>query len=327
MPRKRESNHHLPKGVTVHHGAYWFRATGKKPVRVCGLGEEHKLWAWAHSDGVSHDGPIETINDCFDRYLIEVLPTLAPRTQSDYRKAIVVLRERFGHMHPDEVLPRDIGRYYGYGRGSVHRARQIAVLSAMYSIAVGRWFVADRNPCAKVQKPKVNRRTRYVTDSEFQAVRELAPPRVQVAMDLALLTGQRQGDLLSLKWTQVTPEGILFQQGKTGKKLLVATSPALEEVLARARAMRPDIPKEYVIRTRHGRQYSGAGFQTLWKLIRNKAIKTGRLTESFTFHDLRAKSASDSGSLQAAYERLGHSSPSMTRQVYDRGVRVVTPLR
>jgi len=327
MPRKRESNHHLPKGVRVHHGAYSFITKDGKRKRICALGEEHILWEWLQREGGYEPGPIQTLNDCFDRYIVEVLPTLSPRTQVDYRKSIVVLRERFGHMHPDEVLPRDIGAYYGFGRGAVHRARQIAVLSAMYSIAVGRWFVADRNPCLRVQKPKVNRRTRYVTDEDFKAVYDLSPPRIQVAMDLALLTGQRQGDLLGLRWTQVTSEGVLFQQGKTGKKLLVAMSPALEEVLARAKTLRPDIPKEFVIRTRHGRQYSSAGFQTLWKLIRNRALKAGTLKESFTFHDLRAKSASDSGSLQAAYERLGHSSPSMTRQVYDRGVRVVTPLR
>jgi integrase len=47
----------------------------------------------------------------------------------------------------------------------------------------------------------------------------------------------------------------------------------------------------------------------------------------FTFHDIRGKSATDSASLNDAYERLGHTSIAMTRRVYDRGTRKVTPLR
>jgi integrase len=58
-------------------------------------------------------------------------------------------------------------------------------------------------------------------------------------MDLALLTGQRQGDLLRLKWKQITPEGITFRQGKTGKRLRVTMSPALQAVLESRQAVRP----------------------------------------------------------------------------------------
>ena len=46
-----------------------------------------------------------------------------------------------------------------------------------------------------------------------------------------------------------------------------------------------------------------------------------------TFHDLRAKSVSDSGSIQEAFERAGHTSMAMTRGTYDRGIRKVTPLK
>src|SRR5262249_29304901 len=147
-----------------------------------------------------------------------------------------------------------------------------------------------------------------------------------LAMDLALLTGQRQGDLLALEWKNVTPEGIKFQQGKTGKKLLVTRSAALDGVLEAARNMAPVVHiGGFVIRARSGRPYTSEGFRACWQRIMNKYVKAGG--ERFTFHDLRAKSVSDSETLEKAFERAGHTTMAMTRGVYDRNYRKVTPLK
>lgn len=196
-----------------------------------------------------------------------------------------------------------------------------------------------------VERNESHRRTRYVTDDEYRIVWEAMPPRVQIAMDLALLTGQRQGDLLRLKWEHVTEEGVLFAPQKTakkvGKRLLVAMSPALEEVLTRARRLIPQLPREYVIRTEEGQPYTPEGFRAIWQR-RMRALAKGRvygrkgrkpiytppkLASRFTFHDLRAKAVSDSATLEEAFERAGHTSMQMTRGTYDRGIRKVKPLR
>jgi integrase len=60
-----------------------------------------------------------------------------------------------------------------------------------------------------------------VTDAEYAAVYALASERMQIAMELALDTGQRRGDLLNLTRAQLTDEGIEFLQGKTGAGVLV----------------------------------------------------------------------------------------------------------
>src|SRR5262249_51537606 len=155
----------------------------------------------------------------------------------------------------------------------------------------GKWYLAEHNPCIGVERNESNRRSRYVTDAEYAALASVASPRIRLAMDLALLTGQRQGDLISLPWSNVTPEGIKFQQGKTGKKLLVVRSPALDEVLERARVMAPVVHiGGFVIRTRSGRPYTSEGFRACWQRTMNKAMRNGLIAERFTFHDLRAKS-------------------------------------
>lgn len=342
MARPRTTNRHLPKYVTVIHGSYWWRAPKQKAERIGPVADEAGMYRWVAEKLGPNPAPAPTssytLNDAFNRYEREVVPQLEPRTQRDYRRHLLVLRKTFGHMNPNDVLPKHIGQFLDVTKGKITRNRQVAVLSAVFTKMVGRWYVADRNPCANVERNPSKPRDRNVTDAEFNAVRAIANPRVQVAMDLALLTGQRQGDLLKLKWSQVTPEGITFRQGKTGKRLMVEMSPALEAVLQRAKKMLPHLPREYVLRRRDGLPYTEHGFRAIWQRVMRVASKGVKrrngewkrppvITERFTFHDLRGKSGTDATSLQDAYERLGHTSISMTRRVYDRGVRKVKPLK
>ena len=268
---------------------------------------------------------METLALCFERYTREVLPTLAPRTQKDYLRHLKVLSARFGHLPPSDLKPKDIGAFLDRPTGKIQANRQVAVLSAVYAKLVGRWYVCERNPCRDVERNPSQRRTRYVSDKEYAAFYQSVGRRLQVAMDLALLTGQRQGDLLSLQYANVSQDGVLFRQSKTGKRLLVGLSPALSAVIERARRMEPIGGS--VIRTRRGMPYTSEGFRACWQRAIRRALQTGVLQERFTFHDLRAKSVSDSTSLEAAFERAGHTSMAMTRGTYDRGIRRVTPLK
>lgn len=336
MARPRKVNTHLPKYVTVIHGSYWYRppagpdGTKPKPTKIGPEGDEHLVWRFMldlKDPEPPKDSP--TLADCFDRYQREVIPTLAPRTQKDYARHVALLRTTFGHMRPDELQPKHIGQFLDRPKGKIQANRQVAVLSAVYSKMVGRWYVCDKNPCQHVERNPSKRRTRYITDEEFAAVRAISPLRVQLMMDLALLTGQRQGDLLTLPLKNVTDEGILFRQGKTGKRLLVAMSPALKDVVDRARKLVPQNEWGTVIRTSKdgGRPYTSEGFRALWQRVMNRAMKKKLIPERYTFHDIRAKSVSDSKNIQEAFERAGHTSMAMTRGTYDRGVRKVTPLK
>jgi integrase len=65
----------------------------------------------------------------------------------------------------------------------------------------------------------------------------------------------------------------------------------------------------------------------------DKATKPGKkgeapaLGERFTFHDLRAKCASDKEGLEEAAALLGHASSQTTKTVYRRKMPRATPLR
>src|SRR6185437_2740646 len=186
MGRRKTQNVHLPDRVTVINGAYWYRAPNEPPIRIATEGDEHEVWKFM----AERTKPVipeagARLHDHFERYKREVLPTLMPRTQKDYARALGLLDKVFGHMLPDELTSKHIGQFLDRPKGKIQANRQVAVLSAIYRKMVGRWYVADRNPCLGVERNASRRRRRYVTDQEYLALYTVAGPRVRVAMDLA----------------------------------------------------------------------------------------------------------------------------------------------
>jgi len=268
---------------------------------------------------------VATINEILDRFEREYVPHLAASTQKNYRYHIEVLRTEFGARNADELKPRDFGPFLDVATGKSHRNRSLAVLSCAMSEAVGRWYMAERNVLRDVKRNPTHRRERYVTDEEFAAFKASASARVGLAMELSLLTGQKQGAILGLLWTNVLPDGILFRRGRRGKLLMVKMSPAVAHVLSQCRALAPQGPN--VLSTRAGTAYTGAGFRQNWQKAMDKALKGGVIAERFTFNDLRAKSVIDSKSVGTAHRRLGLHDLSTTQQLHDRDVRTAEPLR
>lgn len=335
MARPKSKAHaHLPKYVAVIHGSYWYRPPSPdkggitpKPVRLGKFPEEEQK-VWDHFKVVNSQAPLSTLHACFEKYKAECMGNLSPRTKKDYYRHLIALDELFGHYHPNTVKPRNVGMMLSTpGRGKVQLNQQAAVLSAVFRKCVGRWYCADMNPCTGVQRNETVPRQRYIMDDEFAALYSMATNRIQILMDMALLTGQRQHDLLTLREPAISPQGIYFRQGKRGKKVRVKWSQALVDVLARARALGPDHQGGYVLVSRLGTPYTTHGVSAIWQRLQVKAFEQGVISERFTFHDIRAKTVSDSSSLEDAHIRAAHSDPKTTRKIYDRGIREVVPLR
>lgn len=277
------------------------------------------------------------MRDLFDKYEAEYVPELQPRSQRDYKGILVILRKTFGHLTPQEIKPRHVADFINVKKGRIHRNRMVTILSTVYKIAMGSWCIEMDlvNPCTVVKKWPTKPRERYITDEEFASIRAIACPQVQIAMDLALLTGQRQSDIVGLTWKQIKAIGVArpdwrieIDQGKTGKKLAIMISPAVETVLKRAKLMEPFWPRTHVIRTKWGKPYTPDGFRALWqRTIRKWESLNGITRDRPHFHDIRAKSISDNASLDNAYLLAGHIDIKMTRRTYDRNRRRVEPLR
>jgi integrase len=262
-----------------------------------------------------------TIGALIDRYERDGMSSLAPRTARDYRRHLGHLRRDFGHLEVPELTPRVLAEWMDVDRGKIQRNRQLAVLSAVFTKAVRRFFLATVNPCRDVERHESKPRDRLVTDEEFTAWRAIAPLRVKLMMDLAVRTGQRQGDLLDLKWSDIKDNEIHFQQSKTGKRLAIEINPELEAVLDRCWLL-PN-RTEYVITRKCGGRYTSEGFRALHQRVMGRALRLGALTKRATFHDLRAVAATKCATIQEAMYLLGHSNIAMTRRVYRRGIERV----
>jgi len=108
--------------------------------------------------------------------------------------------------------------------------------------------------------------------------------------------GPRRGDLLALRRENLTAEGILFTQSKTGRTQLIEWSEELRAIVARAKALKPQVPGDYLLRTRAGRQYTASGFSAIWQRLIAKHVAAGG--QRFRFHDLRAVSADGAATLE-----------------------------
>ncbi len=65
-----------------------------------------------------------------------------------------------------------------------------------------------------VKQFKEKARERYITDEEYQAVYEVSPDVVRVAMEIAYLCVARQSDVLSLQKDQLFDSGSTFVREK-----------------------------------------------------------------------------------------------------------------
>jgi integrase len=264
------------------------------------------------------------MNDLFERYAVDVIPTKAPSTQASNHRELGLLRAVFGRMHPQDLTAQDIYRYLDErGRTAPVRAnREIALLSHILRKAV-RWGVLAESPAIHIERHRERPRDRDIRMEEFQAVYAIASPTIQVAMDLAVITGLRQGDILQLRLQDITDEGLTVQTSKTGKRLLFELTPGLRETVDRARSLRRRIGTIYILANRDGKPYTGSGFRTLWQRVMRRALDSGNLVNRFTFHDLRALAAKLAEDPQAL---LGHTSKSQTIS-YLRSPQKVKPTR
>jgi len=329
--RKRKKDRHLPRGVTRDYGTYYFRGPDRKRIRL-GTTLPDAMDAWANLIEPER-GPVETMRQAFERYQLEVLPKRAAKTQRNQRYMFPVLFEVFGHMEPKDLRARD-----GYGllarmaKTPTQGLKLFNLMSAVLTQCV-RWGSIDANPFWQVRKGEYTPapRSRCPSDAEFAAVYELASERMQIAMDLALLTGLRRSGVLGLTLDGITDAGLLvLRPGKRTKSLLFEWTPELTAVVDRAKRLEPRVRRALLCAERGkyaGKPYTPDGFEAIWQRLMKRAIAGKVIAERFTFNDLRSKSATDSVSAQDASDRLGHSSVEITKRVYIRKPTKVRPLR
>lgn len=328
MGRRRTHDTDLLRGLTFERGTYYFRGKDRKRVN---LGQDFQAAMAKYGRLRGQITRCHTLHDVIERYRLEVLPLKPSKaTREDQSRALTRLNRVFGHQLPDEISAPECYAYLDSRKNPkgepapVAARHEISLLGHVLKKSI-RWGAGIANVVRTLENMPKNVRTRYVTDDEFAACRALANPRMQIAMDLARSIGQRRGDLLKLKHEDCTDDGIVIRQGKTGAGILIAWTPTLRRIVRAAKALSPDIPREFVLRTADGGPYTGTGFSAIWQRLIAKFVAAGGTR--FTFHDLRAKAGSDKATLEEAQALLGHSSSETTKRVYKRNLTKARPVK
>lgn len=305
LNRPRKSQRHLPPCVYFKHGAYWYVKKGKWQRLGDSLAEA--LTAYA--------GKIETpaggMDDLIDRVYKHHTKGLAKSTQDQYQIAADRLKGYLRSFAPHQVKSKHVAAIKLDMAATPNMAnRVVGFLRTVFSYAV-EWQEVDSNPCVGVRRHEEEKRTRLLSDAEWNAIHLAAGPRLRVIMELQYLTGQRINDVLKIRRSQLTDDGITFEQQKTGARLLIRWSPQLRATVAAADALSIGLPP--VLTLLRGR-YGGAPDYRSVLLQWNEACERACVQDA-RLNDTRARAATTADAQgRDAQSLLGHSSPEMTRR-------------
>jgi integrase len=208
---------------------------------------------------------------------------LAPRTRKDYQKHLDAIEREFGTF-PISALSRKKARVIfsewkdGLAKKSLRQADYAwTILARCLSWACKRGLV-DANPLEKGGRLYKSTRADSVwSEDEERRLLEVASPQIILAFNLAVWTGQREGDLLRLPWSSYNGSELRIQQRKTGVRVVVPVAKPLKDVLD-ATTRRSSL----ILTQRDGKPWTEDGFRSSFRKAVKKAGIAGR-----TFNDLR----------------------------------------
>ena len=217
--------------------------------------------------------------------------------------------DAFAAKRLSEISPAAVQSYYNETaqRASVATAnRQMNFLSSLFSRAKEWGDLSGENPAKKIRRGREeNHRLRFLNEEEIMRLLDSSSARLRPVLVCALLTGMRRGEILNLRWENVSVEHgtIYILQSKSGKLRELPIARTLQNVLI---ALGP----------RPTGSVFGVPEITLRVHFKN-AMMTAKITD-FRFHDLRHTFASHfimrTGDLPALQKLLGHSTPEMTQR-------------
>ena len=308
----------LPKRLHFKHGAYYYVASGK----WLKLSRDYPEALREYSLLVSGVGV--GMEALLDRYLARQKTAIAASTHTKYSNAAKRLKTVFAEFSPELVKPHHVYAVRNQFTDKPAWANQLlAVLKGAFQLAIEEGTI-DTNPVREVKNLRELHRKRYITDEEFKSIRGFANPSMQSIMDVAYQTGQRISDVLGIRLSDISENGIYFKQAKTGTMLTVGWSAELRQAIAEAKRIHGSVKGFTLFHKRDGSPYAYRTVHDFWDRARIKAgLKDCRI------HDLRAKAGTDASKQgQDSKSLLGHKSDS-SHSVYlrDPDIPIVEPVR
>lgn len=153
---------------------------------------------------------------------------LSPKTKAVYTIHLRPL-DRIGQTDPRTLTRRDLLAMRDAIAGTRGKAAANAFIrttSALFQWGVDRQWV-DQNPIIRVKSLAGGHLPAWSTDQALMACAKL-PEHMRRVVVLALYTGQRRGDLCSMRWSAYDGSVIRVVQEKTGAELVIPAHPTLK---------------------------------------------------------------------------------------------------
>lgn len=228
-----------------------------------------------------------------DRYL-DTVSVHKRGYRQEFWRVSVIKRHPLAQKMMDEVTTVDIAAYRDERLAQVNPRTgkpisgdtvrlELALLSVLYNLAKVEWGTCRANPVAGVRRPKSSPgRDRRLTSSEERRLSRYFQARsaeLYTIFHLALETGMRQGEILSLRW-----EHIDLQHGVAHLPVTKNGSARDVPLSRRARQLLQQLPVQLSGPVFH---YKSSGFKSAWRA----ALQTLKI-ENLHFHDLRHEAIS-----------------------------------
>ncbi len=229
---------------------------------------------------------------------------------------IKLLLEDFENVPLKHFTTRLVEKYqtkvFDDGKANATANRHLATLKHMFTKAV-EWELTDDEVLKKVRRAKLlpenNRRLRYLAQEECQKLIDLCSPHLKPIVIIALNTGMRRGEILSLEWEKhvdLRHGYILLDVTKNGERREIPINQMLRGVL---QGITRRIDSPYVFTDKQGNRFKDVK-KSFHTALRKAGIK------DFRFHDLRHTFAShlvmNGVDITTVRELLGHKTLTMT---------------
>lgn len=154
--------------------------------------------------------------------------------------------------------------------GTAHAALRPGAGNSFRAAMVGYWRWANRMGYARVPITLPRARTKEIPAWKREALEPYlesanASP-IALAMALAFYTAQRLSDILAIRWTDISEEGLSIRQQKTKEELLIPIHPKLQGILDGLVRCGP-----YIVQ-HSGKRYAIGSFRVLYRKAVPKSL-------------------------------------------------------
>lgn len=223
-----------------------------------------------------------TFEKLFNEYLkSQQFSRLSIRSKQAYMYAGKSLVDHFGKTPLGKIKRADLMRYQNDTANRPALANMaIRVGSVIFSFAVDMEYM-EHNPASRLKKLKVGSYTKWSVN-EVRAMIALEDRKISTAVVLAWYTGQRESDILAMRWRDYDGQYINLTQKKTNMEMRIKCHPDLVIYLDKIR--KNSGPEEFIVSG--AAQMGGSAFRNMFRR------RTEKLNIDKVFHGIRKGVAS-----------------------------------